>query len=134
MDDLVAAAKYGSYVDVAGHGLDSPGNPARLGKDLPRTKEGLRGHAGIEGALASDKLGFDDRHLAALLGYAPGKHLPGWSGADNDHVIGLGAHHISDQRAVMTHRPKRSGNDSSRAGGMSTAPACLGMSDEQAVG
>ena len=76
VDDLVAPREHRADVELAGRSLGGPRHAARLGERLRRAQQPLRGHAGVERAFPADQLLLDQRDRQALLGQAPGAHLP----------------------------------------------------------
>ncbi len=77
VDHLVAASQGGAHVELAGHRLGSAGHAANLAQRLAGPQQGLRRHAGIEGALASHQLALHQRHAQPGVGQPPGAHLAG---------------------------------------------------------
>ena len=57
MDDLVTALQDGVTSSRAAHRLVHSRNASHLGEQLAGTQHRLRGHAGVEGALAADQVG-----------------------------------------------------------------------------
>ena len=86
MDDLVATAQHGGDVELPAGGLGGARHAARLGQRLGRSQQRLGGHAGVERALAADQLALDERHGETVVGQAPGAHLAGGAGAEDDHI------------------------------------------------
>ena len=84
VDDLVAAREHRRDVELVAdaHAL----HPRRLRPDLDRPEQCLRGHAGVERALAADQPLLDDRDGYARLAEPPRDHLARCPGADHDHV------------------------------------------------
>ena len=107
VNHLVATTQNGGHVDLPAGGLreSNPTHPARLGQRLGWPQQGLGGHAGIERALPADQLALDQRHGKTVIGQAPGAHLPGGTGAEDDHIEVFSAHEqlldwLRDMRAV----------------------------------
>ena len=86
VNDLVAAFQDGLDGELAGHRLPHPRDAPHLGEQLARAQQRLRGHAGVEGALAADQMPLDDRHLQARLAQTPCAHLARRARADDDHI------------------------------------------------
>ena len=86
VDDLVAAVEHRADVEVAGHRLAHARDPARLGEQLAGAQQRLRGHAGVERALAADQVRLDDRDVEARLPQPARGDLAGRPGAEDDHV------------------------------------------------
>ena len=63
-----------------------PRHPLRLGEQLARAQQRLRGHARVVGALAADEVLLDERDLEPGLAEPPGGDLAGRAGADHDDV------------------------------------------------
>ena len=80
----------------------TPRHAARLGGQLDRPQQRLRGHAGVERALAADEPLLHDRDREPGLAEPPGHDLARRPGADHDHVE-LPLRHVSPPR----RRPKR---------------------------
>ena len=83
VDHLVATREHGRDVERPGR---DPGDAARLGGEVDRAQQRLRGHARIEGALPADEALLHDRHLEPRLAQTPGEDLARRSGTDHDHV------------------------------------------------
>ena len=112
MDHLVAAREHGRDVELAGHRLGSAGHAPRLGQQLARAQQRLRGHARVEGALAADEVLLDERDLEPGLAEPPGGDLAGRAGAEHDDVEAAFGHAPSLTHARMRrfrrehdHRP-----------------------------
>ena len=69
VDHLVATGEHGR--DVERPGRDA-GDPPRLGGELDRPQQRLRGHARVEGAFPADEALLHDRHFEPRLAQAPG--------------------------------------------------------------
>ena len=82
-DDVVTTPQDGRDVDRPE--LET-GNAVNLALELDRTEQRLRRHAGVVRALPADEPVLDDRHLEAVLGEPPGRHLAGDAGTDHDNV------------------------------------------------
>ena len=82
-DHLVAPRENGRHVDrpdrEAGHALD-------LAPQLDRTQQCLRGHAGVERALATDEPILDGRNGEPILPQPSGCDLAGHAGPHHHHV------------------------------------------------
>ena len=86
VDHLVAALEHGLRVEVAADRGADAGHAARLGQQLARSQQRLRGHAGVVGALAADQVALDDRDREPAVGEAAGADLARGAGADHDRV------------------------------------------------
>ncbi len=86
MDHLVAAPQNSIHVKRARDSLCGARNPARLSQRLGRAQQCLGGHAGIEGAFASNQLRLDQGDLVAASSETSCHHLARGTGADHDHV------------------------------------------------
>ena len=62
VDHLVAAIEDRLRVELSGDRLGDSGHPPRLAEQVRWSQQRLRGHAGVVGALAADKVLLDDRH------------------------------------------------------------------------
>ena len=62
------------------------GHALRLGEQVARTEQRLRGHARVVGALAPDEVLLDERDREPALAEPPGSDLAGRAGADDDDV------------------------------------------------
>ena len=91
VDDLVAALEHGLDVELARDRVGGAGDAADLAQDLLRAQQRLRGHAGVERALASDDVVLDQGDLEAGIGQPPRRHLTGGPAADDHHVEALHA-------------------------------------------
>ena len=110
VDDLVAARQRGLDVEVARDGLRGARDAADLAQDLGGAQQRLRGHAGVEGALAADDVVLDQRDLEPGAGQAPRRHLAGRTAADHHHVEALHRVSLFARLAAATtmenlHRP-----------------------------
>jgi hypothetical protein len=86
VDHLVAATQHGPHIEVAADRLRGAGDPPRLVDDVGRAQQGLRGHAGVERALAADQMALDERDVHVALTQAPRDDFSGRTGPDHDHV------------------------------------------------
>ena len=95
MDDFVAAPQNGVNVEIARDGLACAGNAPRLGQSLSRSKQRLRRHAAVKGALPADKVALDDRDVQPCLSEPACTHLSSGAGPDHDHVELVLVHIVS---------------------------------------
>ncbi len=83
VDHLVAPREHGGDVEPVS---PYPGHAPRLGEQLARTEQRLRGHARVEGALAADEVLLDERDREPALAEPARGDLAGRAGADDDDV------------------------------------------------
>ena len=102
VDDVVAALERDRRVETPADRLGRAGDAEDLAEELGRPEEGLRGHAGVEGALAADELSLDDRDRQAGLRQAAGADLAGRAGTEHDDVEIAHAGRIWDSYSVTS--------------------------------
>ena len=87
---LVAVPEDARGVELSRHGLGGAGCKPRGGERLGRTKQRLRRHARVVGALAADELALDERDPGVGLEAAQraGEGLAGRAAADDEDVAG----------------------------------------------
>ena len=83
VDHLVAPREHGRHVESVG---TDAGNALRLGEQVTRPEQRLRGHARVVGALAADEVLLDERDREPALAEPPRGDLAGRAGADHDDV------------------------------------------------
>ena len=63
-----------------------PRDTAHLVGEIHRAQQGLRGHAGVEGAVATHERRLDDGDGQAVLTQSAGRHLAGRAGSHHHDI------------------------------------------------